>query len=115
MVNIRATFAEAVRRGVIAPELAARLTDIAKTLFYKKRTYDAVFEAAAASGLAAAASRDLADWLPSGRIEQKHRDAEAMLEAIRAHLAAAPPPLRVSYTLAETVAWEAAHRANGVE
>jgi hypothetical protein len=59
--------------------------------------------------------RDLSDWLPSSRIDQKRRDAEAMLAAIRAHLAATPPPLRVSYTLAETVAWQAAHRANGVE
>ncbi len=108
MVNIRATFAEAVRRGVVAPELAVRLTDIAKTLFYKKRTYEAVLETAAGSGLPARALRDLAAWLPSGRIDQKRRDAAAMLEAIRAHLAAGAPPLRVSYTLAETIAWEAA-------
>jgi hypothetical protein len=110
MVNIRATFAEAVRRGVIAPELAARLTKIAKALFYKKRSYQAVFETAAASGLPATALSDLIAWLPAGHIDQKRRDAEAMLEAIRAHLAAAPPPLHVSYTLAETVAWQAAKR-----
>jgi hypothetical protein len=110
MVNIRATFAEAVRCGVLAPEVAARLSDIAKALFYKKRTCDAVLEAAAASGLPATALRDLADWLPSGHIDQKRRDADALLDAIRAHLAAAPPPLRASYTLAETVAWQAARR-----
>ncbi len=110
MVNIRATLAEAVRGGVLAPELAARLSDIAKALFYKERTYEAVLKAAAASGLPAAALRDLIDWLPSSRIEQKRADAEAMLDAIRAHLAAAAPPLRVSYELAETVAWEAARR-----
>jgi hypothetical protein len=113
MVNIRATLAEAVRRGVLAPELAARLTDIAKALFYKKRTHDAVFEAAAASGLAAVALRDLASWLPAGRIDQKRRDAEALLDAIRAHIATNPPPLRVSYTLAETVAWRAARQDAG--
>jgi hypothetical protein len=111
MVNIRATFAEATRCGVVAPELGGRLTDIAKALLYKKRTYEAVLEdAAAGSGLPARALRDLTDWLPSSRIDQKRRDAKAMLDAIRAHLAAAPPPLRVSYELAETVAWEAARR-----
>jgi hypothetical protein len=111
MVNIRATFAEVARCGVLAPELAVHLTAIAKTLFYKKRTYEAVFAAATASGLPAAALRDVAAWLPAGRIDQKRHDAEAMLDAIRAHLAAAPQPLHVSYTLAETVAWEAARRA----
>ena len=110
MVNIRATFAEVVNCGVLTPELAARLTEIAKILFYKKRTYEAVFEAAAASGVPAAPLRALADWLPSGRIDQKRRDADAMLDAIRAHVASARPPLRVSYTLAETVAWEAARQ-----
>ena len=110
MVNIRATFAAAVRCGVLAPEMEARLTAIAKTLFYKKRTYEAIFETAATSGLPKPPLRDFAAWLPAGHIDQKRRDAEALLAAIRAHLAAAPPPLRVSYTLAETVAWEAAQR-----
>ena len=111
MVNIRATFGGAVRRGVLAPELAARLTDAAKALFYKKRSYEALFEAATVFGLPAAALHDLVAWLPAGHIDQKRRDAEALLDAIRAHLAAAPPPLRVSYTLAETVAWEAVRRS----
>jgi hypothetical protein len=113
MVNIRATFAEGVRRGVLAPEMEARLTEIAKGLFYKQRTYGAVLEAAAISGCPAAPLRDLAAWLPSERVDQKRRDAEALLDAIRAHLAAPPPPLWVSYTLAETVAWEAARRRAG--
>ena len=60
------------------------------------------------SGLPSTTLRDLAAWLPSNRIDQKRGDAEAVLAAIGTHLAAAPPPLRVSYTLAETVAWQAA-------
>jgi hypothetical protein len=124
MVNIRATFAEAVRHGILTRQMEASLTEIAKALFYKKRTYEAVIEAAAASGFPAAvaakfpapwskppplsALRDLTAWLPSSRIDQKRRDAEAMLDAVRAHLAAAPSPLRVSYELARTVAWERA-------
>ena len=110
MVNIRATMAEAGRRGVLAPELAAQITGIAKALFYKERTYERVWRDAAGAGIPAAMLRDIAAWLPLGRIDRKRADAEMMLDAIRAHLAAERPPLRVAYTLAETAAWEAVRR-----
>lgn len=110
MVNIRATFEEAVGCGVVALDPAERLAGIAKGLFYKRRTYEAVLQAASASGLRATDLRAFADWLPAGRIDQKRLDAEAMLAAIRAHLASGAPPLKVSYTLANTVAWETARR-----
>jgi hypothetical protein len=111
MVDIRATLAAAARGGIIAPAVAASLRDIAKGLFYKERSYAAILQSANAAGLPAAALRDFADWLPAGRVDQKRRDAEAMLEAIRAHLSAGAAPLRVSYTLAETAAWHAARQA----
>jgi hypothetical protein len=110
MVNIRATFDEAARIGLLGPELTAQLTAIAKSLFYKERTYDAVLKRAAASGFPAITLRAIAAWLPSNCIDQKRRDADALTGAIRAHLAAAPPPLRVGYALAETVAWSTARR-----
>src|SRR5262249_19682893 len=91
MVNMRATFDQAARLGVLAPEVAAQLTAIAKSLFYKERTYNAVLQRAAASGLPAASLRDLTPWLPSGRIDQKRRDADALLAAI---LHPSRPPLR---------------------
>jgi hypothetical protein len=108
MVNIRATSDEAVRAGVLAPDLAAQLTAIAKSLFYKERTYDAVLQRAAASGLAAAPLRDFAGWLPSNRIDQKRRDADALLAAIHTHLAAGPGPSAANS--AEAIGWHAAGR-----
>jgi hypothetical protein len=87
MVNIRATLDEAARIGILPPDLAARLTEIAKSLFYKERTYDAVLQKTAGSGLPAAPLRDLTNWLPTSRIDQKRLDAVALL-ATRAHLAA---------------------------
>ena len=57
MVNMRASFDEAARLGVLSPEIAAQLTAIAKSLFYKERTYDAVLQRAAASGLPATTLR----------------------------------------------------------
>ena len=87
MVNIRATLDEAARISILAPDLAARLTAIAKSLFYKERTYDAVLQRAAASGLPATPLSDLAAWLPANRIDQKRLDAVALVAAIS-------PPLR---------------------
>ena len=108
MVNWRATFAAAARAGIVTPALAACLTESAKRLFYKERTADAVLATAAAAGMPAAALRDLAAWLPDGRVDQKRRDAEAMVAAITGHLDAGVAPLKVSYRLAETAAWRAA-------
>jgi hypothetical protein len=109
MVNIRATLAAAINASTVSAALATELTAIAKSLFYKERTYGAIF-VAAASEFPKADVRDLADWLPHGRINQKRLDAVAMLDAIRAHLVAAAPPLRVTYDFADTVAWQAVRR-----
>ena len=102
--------AQAARCGVIAPALAMRLTEIAKGLFYKERTGEAILAAAAKAGLPTRALRDLADWLPHGLVNLKNRDAAAMVARIRTHLAAGPPPLAITYRLAETAAWRAALR-----
>ena len=110
MVNLRATFKAAVQTGVIDAALGARLTEIAKGLFYKARCYEAVLQAAANAGLSAAALSGFSAWLPRGRVDCKREDAEAMVAAIRGHLDAAVTPLRVSYRIAETAAWRAAVR-----
>jgi len=110
MVNIRATLTEAEFRGILPPDIAAQLTDIAKGHFYKDRTYEAVLRVAAASGIPAPVLREFADWLSKGRVDQKRLDAETMLDTVRACLDTGAPPLQVSYRLAETAAWQAARR-----
>ena len=111
MVNIRATLAAAVRDRILEPETSAELCGIAKELFYKQRSWEAVLRLAGAQSLPEPQRRGFAAWLPTGRIDQKRRDAEAMLAVMRAHLAARPSPLLVTYILADTVAWQAARRA----
>jgi hypothetical protein len=110
MVNLRATFDNAATAGIIDAALGARLTDIAKGLFYKARSYEAVLQAAATAGFPPAALSRLSTWLPQGRVDRKREDAEAMLAAIRAHLDAGVAPLRVSWRMAETAAWRVAAR-----
>jgi hypothetical protein len=111
MVNIRATLAAAINASTVSAALATELTAIAKSLFYKERTYDAILRSTAVSLLPQQSLRDFADWLPHGRINQKRLDAEAMIAAIRAHLGAGATPLKVTYKLADTAAWQAAVRS----
>ena len=75
MVNVRATIDRASQLGVIAPELAASLVRIAKSLFYKDRTYEAIIKAAAEHGLAPEALDRFTNWLPAGNVDQKRVDA----------------------------------------
>ncbi len=110
MVDIRATLAAAEQEGVIAPSTASRLIAIAKAIFYKNRTYAAILGAAADREVSQAALHDLAAWLPTGKVDQKIRDALALVAAIRADLAAGVRPLNVTYTFAETAAWNIARR-----
>ena len=49
------------------PRAAAALVEIAKSLFYKDRTYEAILAAATERGLAPAALGRFADWLPAGK------------------------------------------------
>jgi hypothetical protein len=111
MVNIRATLAAATRDGVIGTPLAEELVGLARTQFYKERTYTAMFEAAGAAGLDKEAVARLGDWLPAGRIDQKRADALEMLDAIDVCVVAREPPLRVDYKFADTAAWQAVKRA----
>ena len=110
MVNIRATLAEAARCGILGADEADQATRIAKTYFYKDRTWPTILDDAVGAGLHPDQLRDFAAWLPANRVDQKRIDAEAMLAAVRAHRDAGIKPFEPSYTLAETVAWRAARR-----
>jgi len=110
MVNVRATIDRASQLGVIAPELAASLVRIAKSLFYKDRTYEAIIKAAAEHGLAPEALDRFTNWLPAGNVDQKRIDAVKLREAVTAHLAGGVTPMQVSYRFAHTFAWEDARQ-----
>jgi hypothetical protein len=110
MVNIRATVEAAIADLAIDRVAAQLLIETAKTLFYKERAYDTILRVAAGRGMPAGAVEAFAKWLPRGRVDRKRLDALAMIDAIRARLAAGVPPLPVGYTLAESAAWRAARK-----
>ncbi|WP_081747859.1 TfuA-like protein [Bradyrhizobium sp. URHA0013] len=110
MVNVRATVNSALRSGIVQLDVASALIGIAKALFYKDRTYDVILKTAAGRGLAPCALDRFAAWLPCGQVDQKRMDAQAMLRAMIGHLDGGVVPLKVSYQLAKTFAWEEARR-----
>jgi hypothetical protein len=111
MVNIRATLDKAAAEGIFEPLLAAGLTGIAKSLFYKKRCWKEILRLAADRGLPTVSLDNFSRWRLDGQLDQKRIDTLEMLAAIRAHLAASVPPLDVSYIFAQTAAWETARRS----
>jgi len=106
MVNIRATLAAAVAQSILGEASAGVLERVAKNLFYPDRSYPTLLRRSAEIGVSQAELSALEIWLPSGRVDLKRQDALAMLRAMRAHVAANPPPKRVRYTFERTVWWE---------
>ena len=106
MVNVRATLAQAVGKSLLKPNCMAQIVTAAKALFYKERTWSAILSAATSKSDPARGT--LATWLPNGRVDQKRLDARAMLDRVRADLKKGLPPSCACFTLAHTVAWEAA-------
>ena len=101
MVNIRATLDTAVSDGILNPPLALRLTDIAKALFYKERSWDAILRLASPDLLPIPLDA-FAARLPGQRVDQKRTDALEMVAAMRAHVAAGTPEQTLSYQFRDT-------------
>jgi hypothetical protein len=110
MVNVRATIAKALQLQVVAPSLATTLVEIAKALFYKRRTYETMLGRASELGASHDALHRFAEWLPQGQVDQKRQDALAMLKVMSDHLTHGVTPFRANYRMAHTFAWEFARR-----
>jgi hypothetical protein len=85
-VNVRASCAAAVEAGVIDQAAAEAVVGAARSLHYKERQWRAILEHAGALGLDPSRCKALADWLAGGRVDQKQRDAVALIEAVAAAL-----------------------------
>ena len=106
MVNIRCTLAKAEAVGKISRATREALTKIAKKTFYQQRSYQNLLRHPDVLKLSAAEIAQFRYWLPDGKVNQKLRDAEAMLEAVRTFMAEKPGPMRAHYDFAHTTLWE---------
>lgn len=102
MVNIRLTLEAGALAGVISPHAHAKLTGIAKSLFYAHRTYPNVLRLAAEAGVPSLELDRLTAWLPNGRVDQKKRDALSMLRQISARIDEGISPKVIDYHFART-------------
>jgi hypothetical protein len=117
MVNVRATCAEAVARGVIPPATREALESIAKRIFYPGRTYAAIL--AGARGGAGDHRLDPAEvdgferFLRDGRVDQKRLDAIELLCHLRDEGEALRRPRRPSFAFEHTDTWDQAMASVG--
>ncbi|MGC3940126.1 TfuA-like protein [Roseobacter sp. EG26] len=79
MVNARATLEAAATAGVITMTQAQYATDLAKSQFYKVRTWESVFEAVGSANLSPDKCRELRDWVRHHEVDQKQQDAAELL------------------------------------
>lgn len=111
MVDIRATLASAVDQRVLSIAEAEAMAAVAKSLFYKDRTYARLLAGAAAGGIGPELLDTFRNWLPGGQVMQKRLDAEELLCRLAAgSLEGAQPAFRFERTLL----WESARTAPAV-
>ena len=104
MVNIRATFAAA--SGVLSRDTATALVAIAKGLYYPDRHFARVLELGREAGLSSHELDRFRTFLPTGRIDQKKRDAVAVLELVKARFEAGISAKQVEFRFEHTDAWD---------
>lgn len=79
MVNIRATINKAVANNIIETQQGETLTRCAKQIFYKDRTWEAVYLEGEREGMASESLQKLMAWLPTNEVDIKNDDARALL------------------------------------
>ena len=103
LVNIRATIAAALAAGVVSRQSADAIVEHAQLLNYPDRAWDFILERAPVD---AAEIEVLQRWLPAGRVDQKEKDAIAMLQRMRADLGGAGRPAVAPVVFTPTVLWQ---------
>jgi hypothetical protein len=106
LVDIRATLEAAARARVVSAKTARSLEQLAQETFFKDRTWHRLAALGAADGLSKRELARLTDWLPENRVEQKCRDALALIAAMRRHLLRRAPPFHPRFTFQHTAFWQ---------
>ncbi|MEZ5925558.1 MAG: TfuA-like protein [Hyphomicrobiaceae bacterium] len=101
MVNIRATLALAVEQGVIPQSSADALIAIGRSMFFKERTFSALFD----QSRSVVDIGDLETWLPDGRVDQKRADAIDLLRRISGDRTSGDGGHRPTFQFVATSIW----------
>ncbi|MFK7869474.1 MAG: TfuA-like protein [Roseobacter sp.] len=103
MVNVRATLNRARQADVISEPQCAQLTHGAKVLFYKRRTWDAIFAAVGADVMPPASEGGFRNWLKHNETDQKQDDAALLLARMQA---GDDGPPTVDFHFEHTALWQ---------
>jgi hypothetical protein len=106
LVDIEATLATAERNGVIEPSDTRALTQSAKILFWRERTYLAVVEQALAKGWSGERADAFLAWVAKNEVFQKERDCLALLEHVSANWQALEEPFQPGFRFEHTEAFQ---------
>jgi hypothetical protein len=79
MVDVRATCEAAVVAGIIAQQIADTIVVVAKRLHFRERSWNSILAAASSQ---CSPLDEFARWLPAGKVNQKQRDADALITAV---------------------------------
>jgi SAM-dependent methyltransferase len=113
MVVVRSTLARAESEAVVGPGHRTALEGAAKALYYADRTWPAILDAAARSGVEAEALERIRGWIPGGRVDCKRDDALQLLRRMRAHAERGSPRVQVAFHFERTEWWDHARRTAG--
>lgn len=104
MVDVRATCGAAAVAGIIAQRTAEAIIVAAKALYFRERSWNNILAAACSqcSGL-----DEFTRWLQTGKVDQKQRDAEALISAIVAYVDQ-PTPQVANFRFEWTSLWDQA-------
>lgn len=111
MVDMRATWRAARAGGLIDDPTHRQLLAAGKALFYPQRSYQQTLRASRAAGLAASTVDTLTAWLVDGRVEQKRRDARAMVDLMAEWLRRGFEPKEVKFAFNATSSWRDLERS----
>jgi SagB-type dehydrogenase family enzyme len=106
MVNIRQTLVHAEETSVITSNTREALEQIAKNLYYPRRTYQRMLQVAMQQAISQRELDAFREWFPTEQVNQKRLDALQMLRIMRDRLDHRDSSKTVMYAFEHTGFWE---------
>jgi len=108
MVNVRATLDAATDDGVIGEPVAKAFAQVAKSTFYKERTWKSVVRRVPGGEDSAESVARFKAWLGHGYVDRKRADASYLLSVVGQESYLQRHPIGRPYSLSRSDCWERA-------